>query len=448
MSSHESISYIRESEAKKPSLKQRAIQGSLWTLLGYGSNQVLRLAGNLVLTRLLFPEAFGLMALVQTFLTGLQMFSDLGIFPSIVHSKRGDDPAFLNTAWTLQVVRGIMLWLGTCIIAAPIARFYGEPMLMQLLPVAGLSALIDGTASTKLATANRRLALKQLTTIEISTYAIILSVMIVGAWLYQSVWVLVIGSLVGSLLKSIASHVLLKGERNSFYWDKEAIRELQQFGQWIFLSTIIAFFALQGDRLVLGWLLDVRFLGVYTVALGLSSAIESVVTQMNSKVLFPSYAELIRERPEALYRVLRKARLMLMALSSSFAIVLVFFGKPLIDILYDDRYLEAGWILRVLAIGFLGRVLSVTYEDILLAKGQTFKTMLLTSIGALFQVNAMFLGYSLAGHQGVIVGIAVTEWLTYIAYALYFTRLSLWQPELDFPVVALAGCLAAIVYYT
>ncbi|QYO67036.1 oligosaccharide flippase family protein [Leptolyngbya sp. 7M] len=446
--SSQADSYIRESKEQKPTLKQRAIRGSIWTFLGYGSSQILRLGGNLVLTRLLFPEAFGLMALVQTFLTGLQMFSDLGIFPSIVHSKRGEDPAFLNTAWTLQVIRGIVLWIGTCIIAAPIARFYDEPMLMQLLPVAGLSALIDGTASTKLATANRQLALKQLTTLEISIYAISLSVMIVGAWLYRSVWVLLLGGLIGSLLKSIASHVLLKGERNSFCWDKEAFHELQQFGQWIFLSTIIAFFALQGDRLVLGWLLDVRFLGIYTVALGLSSAVESIVTQMNSKVLFPSYAELIRERPAALYRVLRKARLILMALSSSFAIFLVLFGKPLIDLLYDERYLEAGWILRVLAIGFLGRVLSVTYEDILLAKGQTFKTMLLTSIGALFQLNSMLLGYSLAGPQGVIIGIAVTEWLTYIAYALYFNRLSLWQPELDFPVVALAGCLTLIVYYT
>ncbi|XQQ05791.1 MAG: oligosaccharide flippase family protein [Leptolyngbya sp. IPPAS B-1204] len=446
--SSQADSYIRESKEQKPTLKQRAIRGSIWTFLGYGSSQILRLGGNLVLTRLLFPEAFGLMALVQTFLTGLQMFSDLGIFPSIVHSKRGEDPAFLNTAWTLQVIRGIVLWIGTCIIAAPIARFYDEPMLMQLLPVAGLSALIDGTASTKLATANRQLALKQLTTLEISIYAISLSVMIVGAWLYRSVWVLLLGGLIGSLLKSIASHVLLKGERNSFCWDKEAFHELQQFGQWIFLSTIIAFFALQGDRLVLGWLLDVRFLGIYTVALGLSSAVESIVTQMNSKVLFPSYAELIRERPAALYRVLRKARLILMALSSSFAIFLVLFGKPLIDLLYDERYLEAGWILRVLAIGFLGRVLSVTYEDILLAKGQTFKTMLLTSIGALFQLNSMLLGYSLAGPQGVIIGIAATEWLTYIAYALYFNRLSLWQPELDFPVVTLAGCLTLIVYYT
>ena len=71
------------------------------------------LASNLILTRLLFPEAFGLMALGSVVLVGLQMFSDAGIGPSIAQSPRGDDPEFLDTAWTAQVLRGVILWLGT-----------------------------------------------------------------------------------------------------------------------------------------------------------------------------------------------------------------------------------------------------------------------------------------------------------------------------------------------
>ena len=432
---------------EQTSLKQRTVQGSIWTLLGYGSSQVLRLGSNLVLTRLLAPEAFGLMALVQTFLIGLQMFSDFGVLPSIVQSKRGEDPAFLNTAWTIQAIRGVVLWLGACLIAVPVAHLYQEPLLMQILPISGFSIVIDGLSSTKLATANRQLALKQLTLLDLGTYLIVLVGMIAGAWFYRSVWALVVGGIVGSLLKTIASHLLLKGEQNSFCWDREAVEEIRRFGRWIFLSTIVGFFALQSDRLVLGWLLDVRFLGIYSVALGLSGVVEQVVAQVNSKVLFPSYAELIRERPQALYGALRKARLILISLSAVCAMFLVLFGKPLIEILYDDRYLEASWILRVLAVGFLGRVLSITYGDILLARGQTFATMALTIIGTGIQLAAMFLGYQWGGTYGVIVGIAVTDWLTYIAYAVCFARLSLWQPELDFPATALAGLMAVLVYY-
>lgn len=115
-----------------PSLKSRAIRGSLWTLGGYGTSQLLRFASNLILTRLLFPEAFGLMSLVHIFLQGLEMFSDIGIAPNIIHSDRGDDPSFLNTAWTVQAIRGGGLWLLACAIAWPAARFYSEPMLVQL----------------------------------------------------------------------------------------------------------------------------------------------------------------------------------------------------------------------------------------------------------------------------------------------------------------------------
>ena len=64
------------------------------TVVSFGGDNVLRLASNLILTRILFPEAFGLMALVQVVLASLSMLSDLGIFSAIVQNKRGDD---LNT---------------------------------------------------------------------------------------------------------------------------------------------------------------------------------------------------------------------------------------------------------------------------------------------------------------------------------------------------------------
>ncbi|MFM7426953.1 MAG: oligosaccharide flippase family protein, partial [Elainella sp.] len=405
------------SQANSSPLEHRAIRGSVWTLAGYGLSQVFRLGGNLVLTRLLTPEAFGLMALVQTFLIGLQMFSDFGILPNIIQSERGEDPKFLNTAWTIQAIRGGVLWLGACLLAWPVAQFYREPMLMQLLPIAGLTVLLTGFNSTKLATANRRLAMRQLTLLELITNLVALLVMIGLALLYRSVWALVIGSLIGSLLKLLASH-RLSGESNRFAWDDQAAAEIRKFGRWIFLSTIVGFFALQSDRLVLGRLLDVGFLGVYTIALTLSGVVEQVVDQVNSKVLFPTYAELIRERPTALYHSLRRARSILLGLSCGCAILFVLAGQPLIDLLYDQRYAQAGWMLRVLSIGFLGRVLCITYGDVLMARGLTFQVMALTIIHTLFQFGAMLIGYAFGGYIGVIVGLAVTDWLSYIAYSV------------------------------
>ena len=69
-------------------LRARALRSSAVTVGGFGASQVIRLASNLILTRILFPEAFGMMALVMVFLQGLAMFSDVGVGPAIMQSKR------------------------------------------------------------------------------------------------------------------------------------------------------------------------------------------------------------------------------------------------------------------------------------------------------------------------------------------------------------------------
>ncbi|HEX4124952.1 MAG TPA: oligosaccharide flippase family protein, partial [Tepidisphaeraceae bacterium] len=118
------------------SLRSRAIRSSAWTMFSYGGNTILRLGGNLVLTRLLTPQLFGLSALINIFIQGLHMFSDVGVAPSIIQNPHGDEPEFLNTAWTIQSSRGIVIWICSAIIAWPVSKFYGIHQLVYLIPIA------------------------------------------------------------------------------------------------------------------------------------------------------------------------------------------------------------------------------------------------------------------------------------------------------------------------
>src|SRR5258708_38799692 len=114
---------------------------------GYAASQLLRLASNLILTRLLFPAVFGEVALVFIFIQGLAMFSDVGTGPAIIQNHRGDDPSFINTAWTIQSARGAILWLASWAISWPLAAFYGQPALPWLIPAACFTALLGGFES-------------------------------------------------------------------------------------------------------------------------------------------------------------------------------------------------------------------------------------------------------------------------------------------------------------
>ena len=89
-------------------LKKTATTGAYWTIANYGLSQALRFASNLILTHLLFPDLFGLMSLVNVVVMGVSLFTDIGVGPGIVRSPRGDDPDFLNSAWTLQVM--VLMW--------------------------------------------------------------------------------------------------------------------------------------------------------------------------------------------------------------------------------------------------------------------------------------------------------------------------------------------------
>lgn len=133
------------------SFKKLVIRGTVWTVIGYGGSQGLRFVSNLILTRLLFPDLFGLMALTHIFVIGLELFSDLGLNWSVIQHQRGDDPVFLNTAWTVDVLRGWILWLGCWCIAWPVAQIYGYPDLVWLIPLVGLSTVFSGFKSTAIA---------------------------------------------------------------------------------------------------------------------------------------------------------------------------------------------------------------------------------------------------------------------------------------------------------
>src|SRR5262245_23987777 len=116
-------------------LQSRVRVASFWLLGGTAASHLIRFSSNLALTRLLPAETFGLMALVHVFLQGLKLFSDIGIGPAIIQSKQSNDPNFLNTAFTLQVMRGAMLFGVACIGAAPFAALYGQSQLTYLLPI-------------------------------------------------------------------------------------------------------------------------------------------------------------------------------------------------------------------------------------------------------------------------------------------------------------------------
>jgi O-antigen/teichoic acid export membrane protein len=402
---------------------QRVLHSGSWTLAGYAVSQALRLGGNLILTRLLFPEAFGMMAIVMVACYGVTMFVDMGIAQSIVQNKRGDDPAFINTAWSIQIILGVLIFAGMSALAWPMAIFYDAPELAAILPVIGVSAIINGFNSTKLYTAQRNLEAKRVTLIDIGTYALGLLLTIFLAWLMRSVWSLVWGHVISNALKMAATHMFLHGMRNRFAWERDAAKQLVRFGRWIMWSSVLTFLSVEGGRLLISALLDWRQLALFTLANTMNLMFWQAIQQLAGKVFFPAYAEVYRNDPKQLPSVMRKARLAVTVPSWCTSVLFVFFGSWVMGVLYDERYHGSGGMLQLLAAGSLMGCVWGSYTGALLAIGKVATMTALTAIQIVFQIGGMALGYRYWGGAGILIGLAAAAWVMYFAQA-YVMRLN------------------------
>lgn len=394
---------------EKLSLKALAIRGSVWTLAGHGGVLMIRMIRSLIMTRLLFPEVYGLMTLVWAVLYGLQMLADTGIVTTIIRDERGDDPDFLNTAFTTNVIRGVVLWFISCLIAYPMAAIYNQPALAQLLPATGFTALIHGFISTSIYTRRRHMDFRRLAILDLSIETVTFFVLVTWAYLSRSAWALVGGAIIGQIFLVAASHLYLPGVRNKFRWDKSSLNRFTTFGKWIYLSSVVYFLSTQSDRFILGRYLDMAHLGVYGTAMVLGGAIQTIVLKINSDVLFPAYSKVVQEGTDRLRQVLLRTRLVLDACMILPIAIIVVLGARIVALLYDSRYHEAGWMLQVLAVRLLLVATLSNSESCLIALGHPKYSFAQNSCRTIAMFVAIPIGWTLAGIKGVIWGVTISE---------------------------------------
>lgn len=348
----------------KRNFRQRIVHAGVWTIGGHASSQALRLFSNLLMTRLLMPEAFGIMAIANIFIIGLALFSDVGLGQSVVRSKRSEDTSFTNTVWTMQVARGLLICLAALGLAIalgaaaqggvfPNDSVYDRSELPWILALLSLSPAITGLESTKMALASRALNVKLITFIEISSQVGALCFMLAWAYLAPSIWVLAVGAIAASTIRTALTHMAIPGAHNRFQWDKEAVTEVLGYGKWIFLSSILGFVVSNGDKLILGALASASTLGMFSLAFFLITAVQQVFTKLGNSVAFPTFCEVARERPQDLRKTYYKFRLPVDVASLLAAGFLFSAGQTVTNLLYDNRYQQVGFILEIISISLL-----------------------------------------------------------------------------------------------
>ena len=400
------------------SLKQRFLGATKWTLIGHVLSQLLRFGSSLILTRLLSPDLYGVMAVGYMVITGLTMMSDVGLASGVIQSKHGDDPTYLNVTWLVGIVRGVVIMLATLALGGalalglgkswlPVNSVFTDPRIPALLAVVSIYALVAGFESTRTLFARRQLKLEHLTKIDLACQLTSTVCILAWAWVSPSLWALTFGWIAGAVMKTVLTHAALPGPPNRIEWDRNAFKEIFNFGKWIFLSSTLTYFLQVGDRLLLGAYVDAETMGQYSIAILLMGALQTAVLKISSHAAMPALSEVARERPEEMKSTLYQMRLPMDLVCLLTAGALVYLGNPIVHSLYDARYAPAGWMLSLLGVSLVAARLDI-FERCLVAMGRV-KWLSAMNVARLIALYGLVpLGFCVGGTRGAIAGIAAS----------------------------------------
>lgn len=328
----------------------------------------IRLAGNIVLAALLSPAIFGLLGIVTAIRTGIELLTDVGITQSIIVSDDGAKKEFIETAWALQIVRGIVLAFLAVVTAFPIAWYYGQPELGLLLLVASLSSIAGGLArpGPALNLRERRMSRIAAYRLAVALFGFVSSVAF--AWLWENAMALIIAGVAASFFASFAAFLVhpLPGYRPKIH--KSCQHQIVNFGKWIFFSSVIYFVASNFDRLYLPTQIPLFLFGIYNISRSLTDAVTQMGAQVNRVVVLPAVSRskgALRDKRSRLATI----RFVGLGVISAAIGVLIASADLLVTVIFDERYQMASVIFPVLLFGCWFTIHASVVETTLMGMG-------------------------------------------------------------------------------
>ena len=392
-----------------------------WTTGSFGLIQLLRLANNVVLARLLSPPLLGLMLIVNSIRTGVELLSDVGINQNIISNRQGNTPAFYDTAWTIKVIRGVGLGAICFALSSLFADFFDEPQLAAILPIIAITFVFGGLQSPSSALLQKERSVARVSMFDTGVAAIFVITHITLALITPTIWALVLGSVISSAVGLIASYLIIPGQRHRLMLDPQSAREILKFGKWIFLSSIIYFLAMNFDRLYFAKQITLTMLGVYSIARAMADMLNNAVIRTSNMVLFPAVASMQVSEPEIRARLLHSRRTLLLLIAFGLA-GLVAVSDAAVELLYDARYAEAGTMLPLMLLGVWVSILGTVHDSVMLATARPIYSAIANGSKLVTIIIGVPLAFQSYGLMAAIVAFNIGEVVRYVVLWFFARR--------------------------
>jgi O-antigen/teichoic acid export membrane protein len=391
-----------------------------WVAVSQSARVASQLISVAVLSRILLPEAYGLMAMAMTVTNLVFLFRDAGTTAALIQRKELT-PSLQSTVYWTNVGLGVLLAMILAALAIPIAKLFGQAQLSPMIVVLALVFPIASLGLVHQALMERALQFRTLARIEVvgavGGLAVAISLALYGA----GVWSLVFQMVVSALLISVQL-VWASDWKPKRIFRRSDLRELLGFGGNLSLFRAVVYLHQNADSVIIGKLLGSAALGIYSMALKIMLFPLQNLTTVVSRVLFPKLSQ-SQESPEIMGGMYLRAVSAICMLTAPMMAGVFILREEFVAIMFGPSWSEVADVLKWLAaVGFATSVASTT-GDVFMSLGRTRLLLGFGIFGAVLQLSAYIIGVRW-GIEGVAAGSLVASVINFFPSFYYAALLS------------------------
>lgn len=428
-------------------LTRRTVRGGLWVLLARSVKWVLQFVRTVILARLLAPDDFGLFGMAFLSLNLLEMVSVTGMWAALIQKRESIRP-YLDTVWTIELIRAAGIALALFFCAPAIASFFNTPEAGPLVKVTGLAVLFQSLSNIAVVFYEKEIEYEKYFQLETARAVSELMVALASFFIFRNVWALMLGRIAGEMVYCVTSY-RIHPYRPKLSCDIEKARHLFAYGKWILFSSILIFTANQGDGFFVGKFLGVITLGIYQMACKFTRLISTEMTFPVLKVTYPAYSK-IQENKTRLKDAYLKVLQIIAFFAFLMALILSILADNMVLTLLGHTWASVAVILRILVFPACLRAFQRTLAQLAKALGrpdmQTKVNILQVVVLAVF----IYPGAVYLGAAGVALVVSIQSAAAFLMLAGMVLPMIDLPYKVFFALIArqlLAGCPAGILLF-
>ncbi len=343
------------------SLRQRTLKSLGWQLLGAGGQRVVQFVGLAVLARLLDERDIGLFGIVLAGIASIEALTAFTGEQSQIHSDRGDEHDYLDTVFTVRVLRSLLVCGLLAMLAPAFAWFFAKPELEARYWLTGLflvlsaNGLLDAIQSPARAARMKHLDFRRVALGDFCAALVGTGLTIGLALARPDVWALVLGTLAATATRSLTSYIVAP-HRPRLRLERAALKDLRHYTLGAAGTPFLLMMIMQGPALVIGKIYEAAIIGVYSYCERLSKLGEDICLRVLAPVAIPAYAQL-KHQPERLAHAWLHSVRTIMMLAVPGTIALIWMGNDLPAVVFGEQYGQIAWLFPLLA--FRGGIAAV-----------------------------------------------------------------------------------------